>query len=106
MQTTQQVLQKLKGSKVVLCRACKTSVLMPTSFIERQIEDDLIEMGLECPNCKYWFHSFFLNHSLIATRPQPTDDRKIRREYKSKFGKFNKQTRKRLGMKKVNGKWS
>lgn len=79
---------------------------MPSEFTERQLEDDLIEMGLVCPNCHHWFHSFFLNHHLIATRPNPSDDRTIRRGYKSKFDRFNKKTRKRLGMKKVDGKWS
>lgn len=104
MQTTQQALQKLKGTKLVLCRSCGRNVPM-TDFTDRQVENGLIEIGLECSNCGEWYHSFFLNDDLQENKPQPEDDRDSRREYQKRFQKFQRKMRKRFDMQKINGVW-
>lgn len=99
-----QVLDQLKGMRLTLCSACMSQVRM--SLTSRPLEGDLIEIGMECPFCHHWFHSYFLNPDLRDNRPKGTDSRKARREYQLRFQRFQKVTRKRLGMRKVNGKYA
>lgn len=104
MQTTAQALAQLKGQKLTKCSNCNTLV-RADGFTDRQLENDLIEIGLECPNCGAWYHSYFVNDDLRRNRPKPTDDRRKRREYQKRFQRFQKRTRQRLGMRKIGGRW-
>ncbi len=106
MQTTRQVLEQLKGTRLTLCSNCNAQVRV-TGFTDRSApaQDGLIEIGLECPNCSHWYHAYFLDADLRDNRPEADSDRKARRDYQLRFQRFQKDTRKRLGMRKVNGKW-
>ena len=104
MQTTAQALAQLKGQKLTKCSNCNTLV-QADGFTDRQREDDLIEIGLECPNCEACYHSYFVNDDLRRNRPKPTDSRRERREYQKRFQRFQKRIRQRLGMKKIGGRW-
>ena len=122
MQTTQQALAQLKGTRLILCSNCNAQVRV-IGFTDRPApgQDDpstgpstgsghssghgLIEICLECPNCSHWYHAYFLNADLRDNRPAPDADRKTRREYQLRFQRLQKDTRRRLGMRKVNGKW-
>ena len=75
-------------------------------FKERPAGKDY-EVGLNCPNCGLWFHSFFLNDELkkMITFMATQTNRRIRRIYEVKHKKFNAYKRKQLGMKKMNGRW-
>lgn len=75
-------------------------------FKERPAGKDY-EVGLDCPNCGLWFHSFFLNEELkeMITAMALQTNRQIRRAYDAKHKKFNAYKRKQLGMRKVNGRW-
>lgn len=89
------------------CRNCDMQ------FTKEQIEvveipaDDDFEVGLNCPNCSLWFHFYFLNKELkdMLQGMTKVTNRRIRRSYQSKHTKFNKHKRKRLSMKKLNGRW-
>lgn len=104
MQTTAQALAQLKGQRLTKCSNCNTLV-RADGFTDRQREEDLIEIGLECPNCGAWYHSCFVNDDLRHNRPKPTDSRRERREFQNRFHRFQKRTRQRLGMKKIGGRW-
>ena len=114
MQTTQQALAQLRGIRLTLCSNCNAQVRV-IGFIDRPAPGQdgpstgpgqgLIEIGLECPNCGHWYHAYFLNADLRDNRPAPDADRKTRREYQLRFQRLQKDTRRRLGMRKVNGKW-
>ena len=115
MQTTRQALEQLKGTRLTLCSNCNARVHV-TGFTDRPVEahegqspwsgqDGLIEIGLECPNCGYWYHAYFLNADLRDNRPEPDSNRKARRDYQLRFQRFQKDTRRQLGMRKMNGKW-
>ncbi len=75
-------------------------------FIERPAGKDY-EVGLYCPNCSLWFHSFFLNDDLknMITAMAIQTNRKIRRAYEAKHKKFNVYKRKKMNMRKMNGRW-
>lgn len=105
MQTTQQALQQLKGKRFILCVKCRKSADFQ-DFKSREISiKGIEEIGLECPHCAEWYHSYFLDNDLKDNRPKPRADRRVRREYKKRFQAFQKKTRKRLGLRKVNGRW-
>ena len=104
MQTTQQALEQLKGTRLTLCSNCNAQVRV-AGFTDREREADLIEIGLECPNCAHWYHAYFLNADLRDNRPGQNASREARRDYQKRFQRFQKDTRRRVGMKKVNGKW-
>ena len=102
MQTTQQLLQQIKGRHVALCKNCKTQVRR-TGVEEKEIKPNLYEIGESCPNCQHWYHWYFLNDDLRDNKPD--NSRKSKREYKKRFDRFNKKVRGHLGMRKVNGQW-
>jgi hypothetical protein len=48
------------------CSGCQKTFtrLSKDVFQERQIEDNLYEIGIECPSCKKWYHNYYLNENL------------------------------------------
>lgn len=72
-------------------------------FTERPAGEDY-EIGIACPNCGLWFHSFFLNDELKGMVGTLVN-RKMRKAYKVKYNKFNKHKRKQMGLSKFNGRW-
>jgi len=85
---------------IVKCSHCQKSFV--PRFTERQREPDLFEIGLECPHCEVWVHSYFLNKNL-KKRQRVIQERRLpvakRKRYQQDFVKFNEATRKHLGMK-------
>ena len=86
------------------CRNCNVQFSKDNvTFTERSAGKDY-EVGIECPNCELWFHSFFLNDELKKMTGTLVN-RSLRRAYKSKYDKFNKHKRKQMNMRKLNGRW-
>ena len=114
MQTTAELLAKLrtkpqKGKVISLCKACRHVVdFASVGFTSRPVEadDKLTEMGIKCPNCGQWHHSFFLDKWLEDNRPSERAARQTRRDYQRRFKRFQEKTRKRLGLVKNGNTWS
>lgn len=104
MITTKDLLkQAKKGQTVKICPDCLKR--FPSFEYSGRTREDVKEIGIECPNCKSWFHSYFLNEDLETNRPSLKSPRRERRAYKKRFQAFQKKTRKRFKMRKVNGRW-
>lgn len=100
-----------KSSKPILSHCSKCNHIYDfrkIGYSFTPVDNDIEEAGIICPNCQTWFHSFFTNKDLEATAKvihEGKSNRKIRRAFDSQFRRFNKQTRRRLGYKQVEGKW-
>lgn len=88
------------------CTTCQQKFdFRQVGYTVRQIDADLKEIGIECPNCQEWYHSYFTNPALEAGRPHQGADRKERRAYQKAVKRFNKKMRAALGMVKKGGRW-
>ncbi len=75
------------------CDKCK--VASPVDITRRQVEGftGVWEYGVECPKCKHWSHSCFMNDMLELEQKaiqEAIDNRKqiLTRKYHTKFLKF------------------
>lgn len=70
-----------------------------TGYSERELQNDVTEIGIECPNCSKWYHSHYLTSDLkeLMTELKTSPSRTIDRKYKHKFEKVQKKLRKALG---------
>lgn len=100
-------------NKFITCEHCKADLLLEDVLQERQIRENLYEVGLQCP-CGVWTHSFFTSTELkmlaarAAEQLQKYQDKKTpltwkqyetaRDAYKVRFEKFNHRWRRKLGM--------
>ena len=92
-----------KGSTVSICSNCRKVFKFSTvGFKERDVEvlENVTEIGIECPNCQQWHHSYYLNPELVAMQAKNAD-RKQRREYQRKFVKFQGWCQKKVRNKKA-----
>lgn len=106
MTTTRDLLKQVKAQKGQTIKICPDCLKRFTNFeYLSRMREDIKEVGIECPNCEAWFHSFFLNKDLDTNRPDSKAQRKEKREYKKRFQAFQKRTRKHFKMRKVNGRW-
>lgn len=64
---------------------------------QRQRNKNITEIGLECPHCEEWFHSYFLTPVLIRMQATLKRNRKRRniRAYAKEFEKVQSELRKR-----------
>lgn len=81
---------------------------------ERQVKDDLIEIGLLCPDCADWTHAHFTNTALktkqerLAVQIERYQERRTEAQwrqvqtmqsaYRNEFDAFNRRWRQKLGM--------
>lgn len=97
----------LKSKDLIsICRACK----QVSSKFNYQVKDTELEgieeVGLVCPNCDEWYHSYFANSELkeIADKV-PSMARKQKREYQKRFDRLQKKIRRKLKMQRVGKRW-
>ena len=88
------------------CSKCNEEYMFSKiGYTDRELEDGIIEVGIECPNCKYWVHVFFTNKDLIDLAPSKDSNRDKRRLFKIKFDRFNKKIRRKFKMVKSGRVW-
>lgn len=81
------------------CSKCRKLFLY--NYEMKQIHPDLWEVGLQCPHCRAWYHSHFLNAELRRMQESMRGkkvNRKQRRHYQALFVKFNRRVRKERGV--------
>lgn len=95
-----------KNDKIAICRVCR-KVLSNFQFGIRDTPfKDIQEVGIKCPNCDEWYHSYFANPELKAIADKvPTMKRREKRQYQVWFNKLQKNIRREMGMRKVNKSW-
>lgn len=80
---------------------------------QRQYNENVREIGLKCPHCGEWFHSYFLTPKLLKMQERLKKNRKRGkiRAYAKEFAKVQSELRKRysiepmkLGKKEDEGK--
>lgn len=77
---------------IVLCKNCNSTFdTSKIGFISNPVEglEDVEDIGLECPKCKTWFHSYYLSKELKKLQTG-IRNRHERRAYEHKFKKFQK----------------
>lgn len=81
------------------CNGCQQSFKLDQVLSERKLDNDISEVGLICPGCQKWYHSYFSNDELENLRNQLGNSpiRKKRREYKKKFDRLQKKLKKYYG---------
>lgn len=87
-----------KGSVVTVCPSCrKVFNFRKLGFTEKPLDypADIKDVGIECPNCNYFQHSFYLSKELEAMQ-NPDATRKERREYKRKYLKLQNWVKKKI----------
>lgn len=58
-------MDKIAGRDVlIVCPNCKASNTLGDCISELMFEDTVIEVGLECPECGTWTHSYWTNDEL------------------------------------------
>lgn len=82
--------------QVVECTNCRKQFNTKANVKERRTAK-VIDIGLECPHCKYFFHSYYLTPDLIKRqrglkklRGAP-DYRKVLKVYQKKFNALQKR---------------
>lgn len=87
-----------KGDLITICPECRHVVnYQPTDFRSKLIADNVTEIGLECPFCQHWTHSYYVNEALtIKALLVQKADRKTRREYTKEFKRFQKKMKARF----------
>jgi len=69
-------------------------------YSERDIKPGIVEIGIECPDCKKWFHSFYQNEKLkeLQTRAETTGRNSYVLKYKRKFKQVQTALREKYGV--------
>lgn len=70
---------------------------------QRQYNKNVIEIGLKCPHCEEWFHSYFLTQKLLKMQEGLKQNRKRGKikAYAKEFAKVQAELRKRYGIEPV-----
>lgn len=86
-----------KGSLVSVCSNCKQVFnFRNVGFTSKPtLIEGIEDVGIECPNCEAFVHSYYLNDELKAMQ-NPKATRKVRRAYKHKFLKLQRWVEKKL----------
>ena len=69
-------------------------------YQSRELDNDVTEIGIECPGCEKWYHSHYLTSELEKLQEKVKSskgNRKTRREYERKFRKVQDKLRKEYG---------
>ena len=100
----------------VVCESCSEEYLLSAGLKERKVEGlrDVTEIGILCPFCELWQHSYFMNDRLRKMvealgrvkrdfAEGRTDHRLRKMEakikaYRKAHAAFNRRMRKRLGV--------
>lgn len=71
-----------------------------TGYSEREIKPGIIEVGIECPQCKKWFHSHYLNDKLKKLQAKVGNNPRLsyRKKYEREFVKVQKVLREKFGV--------
>ena len=80
------------------CTNCDTLFEDFSGYSERATDGDAIEIGIECPNCKKWYHSHYVTGEIKELQDKilaQEATRQERRSYKHKFDKLQKTLRKK-----------
>lgn len=97
----EQFWQLLKQQQAkITCVECKAEFQFQAE--RHDLGDGLYELGICCPVCDSWYHSYFITDKIIRL---PRDNRHDRRHYRAEFRRLNKRERKARGLRKVNGRW-
>jgi len=80
------------GDIISICPECR-SVVRPT-FKEREIERGVYDVGVVCPKCGAFVHSYYLDNELKALQKEQAT-RQERRLYELKFRRLNNRLRKK-----------
>lgn len=86
-----------------LCSKCHR-MMLDVDFESRNVEGQrgITEIGLKCPHCDQWYHSYFLNDELRRLQANMSGrkvSRQERRTYQGKFVNLNKRMRRKMGLK-------
>lgn len=95
MNTTHKTILE-KGSQITICPECRH--VINTELKDRPAIYDILtipnvlDIGLECPFCQHWTHSYFINNNLLQ-RALKMDNkpRQVRRQFSKDFKKFQKK---------------
>lgn len=103
----------MSAQKWITCPECKESHELSTILRERQVKDDLLEVGLLC-TCGMWTHAHFTNADLKAkqqrlqqqiaayqqnkTPAMWTQVQTMQDAYRHQFDGFNQRWRRKMGM--------
>lgn len=80
-----------------------------TGYSERNVQltsddgntwQEVTEVGIECPKCKTWFHSHYLNDKLKKLRAKVGNSPRLsyRKKYEREFVKVQKVLREKFGV--------
>lgn len=95
-----------ENSRVAICKVCRKVSSDFDYHVRQTTLNGIKEVGLVCPKCNEWYHSYFANKELeMVADKVPTMRRKERRLYQLNFNKLQKKIRKKLNMRKVNNRW-
>lgn len=53
---------------VVTCEGCKRSVKLERCIKQKKLDRNLADVGIECPHCKHWTHSFYETPAIKRAR--------------------------------------
>lgn len=97
----EQILQLMKQQQATIsCVECKAEFSYRAE--KHDLGNGLYELGIRCPVCDEWYHSYFITDKIIRL---PRKNRNERRHYKAELRRLNKKERKKRGIRKVNGRW-
>jgi hypothetical protein len=84
------------------CNQCNSTFAKFHGYSRRELDGGIIEIGIECPKCRAWYHAHYLDHELEALQqqiqPEKRPPRKVKRAYARKFKKLQAKLRKRFGV--------
>jgi hypothetical protein len=93
-QITQKASQALR--RAIICSGCRRVFgFTDDLFQTKQLGDGVEKIGFECPHCRRWHHSFYLNSELKLLRDKITD-RNSRRHFQREFTKFQGKMAKKV----------
>lgn len=58
----------MNNNQTIICPACKASYPMAKGLQERPITEGVSEVGLLCPACQHWTHSYYETASIAEQR--------------------------------------
>lgn len=93
-----QFTSQIKQSKPIQinCDNCHKVFYLANAMAEKEIDDNIIEVGLTCPHCESYFHSYYTNQALKDRIKGLTNNRR-RRAFQRDFDKWQVEVREMLG---------